>query len=85
VFSFLVVAGISALLLHEGAGLAWPAAIALGMLVNVAIGVWGTITRPRRIRRDLDTEHQQLLASGLTDEAARERAWDYVRNKYKLR
>jgi hypothetical protein len=45
----------------------------------------GNLTRPWRIRRDLDTERQQLLASGLTDEAARERAWDYVRNKYGLR
>jgi hypothetical protein len=84
-FLSLVVAGISALVLHEGMGLAWPVAIVLGVLVNVAIGVWGTLTRPWRIRRDLDTEHQQLLASGFTEEAARERAWDYVRNKYKLR
>jgi hypothetical protein len=83
-FLSLVLVGISALVLHEGAGLAWPAAIVLGVLVNVAISMWGTLTRPRRIRRNLDTEHRQLLASGLTDEAARERAWDYVRNKYKL-
>jgi hypothetical protein len=84
-FWFLVMAGVAALLLHEVLTLPWPAAIALGVLGILAIGVWGMITRPWRIRHDLEDEYQQLLRSGFKKEAAREMAWSYVRNKYNLR
>lgn len=82
---FLVAVLITAVVVGGALGIDnWPAAIAVGVLVVVAMNVWGAITRPRQIREAFEGERARLLHTGWPEEQATQAAHTYVRQKFNL-